>query len=448
MSRPVRAASGVLFAFLVLLLALPAQAQRFGAEYFKLANGLEVVVVPNKRVPAVAHMVWYKVGAADEPLGKSGIAHFLEHLMFKGTREVPPGLFSKLVAQQGGRDNAFTTQDVTAYHQTIAADRLEYVMKLEADRMANLQLTEEIVKPELLVVLEERRSRVDNEPSSLLNEQARTALFLHHPYRIPTIGWEHELRGLTTEDAVAWYERWYAPNNAILVVAGDTSAEEVRRLAEKYYGPIPAKEIPPRVRVQEPKRVAASRLNLASPRVAQPSWSRSYLAPSYTGGETKHAYALQVLADVVGGGTTSRLFRALVVEQQIALNAGAYYSPGALDLATFGFWASPKPGVAVEDLEKAVEAEIRKLLAEGVTEEEARRSKTRMRAEAAYARDSLTGPANLFGAALAEGRTIRDVEEWPDRIGQVTREQINEAARYVIDDDTAVTAILLPEPSS
>jgi zinc protease len=433
---------------LVLLAAAPAAAQRFGAERFVLENGLEVVVIPNQRVPAVAHMVWYKAGAADEPLGKSGIAHFLEHLMFKGTREVPPGAFSRLVARQGGRDNAFTTQDVTAYHQTIAADRLELVMKLEADRMANLVLTEAIVQPELLVVLEERRSRVDNEPASLLNEQVRTALFLHHPYRIPTIGWEHEIRALTTADALAWYRTWYAPNNAVLVVAGDTTVAEVRRLAEQYYGPIPRKEMPARVRVQEPKRVAAARLTHKSPRVAQPSWSRSYLAPSYTGGESEHAYALQVLADVVGGGATARLYRALVIEQQIALGAGAWYTPGSLDLTTFGFWVSPKPGVALETIERAVEAEVRTLLADGVSPAEAERAKTRMQAEAAYAQDSLTGPANLFGSALTHGRTIADVEEWPDQIGRVTMDEINAAARFVLDDATAVTSILLPEPSS
>jgi zinc protease len=434
---------------IALLVALPAAAaNRFGAESFSLANGLQVVVVPNHRVAAVTHMVWYKCGAADEPLGKSGIAHFLEHLMFKGTKEIPPGAFSKLVARQGGRDNAFTSQDVTGYHQSIAADRLEYVMKLEADRMANLQLTEEVVKPELLVILEERRSRIDNEPAALLNEQVRTALFLHHPYRIPTIGWEHEMRGLTTQDALDWYKRWYAPNNAILVVSGDVSVSQVKTLAEKYYGPVPAKDVPKRIRVQEPKRVAAARLTHASPRVAQPTWSRSYLAPSYTGGESKHAHALQVLSDAIGGGQTARIFRSLVVEQQIALNAGAFYSPGSLDLTTFGFWVNPKPGVAIEDIEKAVEAEVKKLLAEGVTDEEAERSKTRMQAEAAYARDSLTGPANLFGSALAQGRTVADVEEWPDRIGAVSVDQINAAARFVIDDKTAVTAVLLPEPSS
>jgi zinc protease len=431
-----------------MLAALPASAQRFGAESLTLANGLEIVVIPNHRVAAVTHMVWYRVGAADELPGKTGIAHFLEHLMFKGTKEVPPGLFSRIVAQNGGRDNAFTTQDYTGYFQTVAVDRLELVMKLEADRMQNLVLTDDVVYPERDVIIEERHARIDNEPSALLNEQLRTALYLNHPYRMPTIGWEQEMRGLTTEDALAWYRRWYAPNNAIVVIAGDTSLAEVKPLAEKYYGAVPSRAVPPRERLEEPKRHAATRLELKSPRVAQANWSRSYLAPSYTGGEARHAYPLQVLVEVMGGGATSRLYRALVVEQQIALSAGAFYSPGSRYLTSFGFYASPKPGVAIEEVEKAVEAEVRKLLAEGVTPAEAERAKARMRAEAVYAQDSLSGPANLFGAALVNGRTIADVELWPDRIGEVTVDQINEAARAVIDDRTAVTGFLLPLPSS
>jgi zinc protease len=431
-----------------LLAALPAQAQRFGAESFTLANGMQGVVIPSHRVPAVTHMVWYKVGAADEPLGKSGIAHFLEHLMFKGTKQTPPGMFSRIVAQNGGRDNAFTTQDYTGYHQTVAADRLELVMKLEADRMNGLILSDAVVKPELLVVLEERRARIDNEPSALLNEQLRTGIFLHHPYRIPTIGWEQEIRGLTTADAIAFYNQWYAPNNAILVVSGDVTTAQVKALAEKYYGPLPRKELPTRTRVQEPKRVAATRMELKSPRVTEATWSRSYLAPSFSGGETKHAYPLQVLAEILSNGATSRLYRILVLEKQVALRAGAFYAPGSLDLTTFGFYANPRPGVTVETVENAVAEEIRNLLESGVTPEEAERAKTRMQAEQAYARDSLSGPANLFGAALAVGRTVEDVESWPDRIAAVTVDQINQAAKFVIDDRTAVTGLLLPEPSS
>jgi zinc protease len=368
--------------------------------------------------------------------------------MFKGTKTVPPGMFSRIVAQNGGRENAFTTEDYTAFFQTVAKDRLELVMKLEADRMTNLVLTDPIVLPERDVIIEERHSRIDNQPSALFNEQLRTAIYVHHPYGTPTIGWEHEMRTLTTQDALDFYRKWYAPNNAVLVVAGDVTVDEVRRLAEKYYGVIPSRIVPTRRRVQEPPHVAAVRLQMANPRVTQPSWSRTYLAPSYTSGEAKYAYALQVLADLIGGGSTSRLYRTLVIEKKLAISVGAFYDPGTLDLSTFGFYASPRPGVSMEKLEAAVEAEIAKLLKDGVTEDEAKRSEDRMRAESVYARDSLSGPARLFGAALTLGRTVADVEAWPDRIGAVTVAQIDAAARAVIKDRTAVTGVLLPEPSS
>jgi zinc protease len=433
---------------LLLIAVLPAAAQRFGAQTFTLSNGMQVVVIPNHRVPAVTHMVWYKCGAADEERGRSGIAHFLEHLMFKGTKEVPAGMFSRLIAQNGGRDNAFTTQDYTAYYQTVAVDRLELAMKLEADRMQNLQLTDAVVLPERNVILEERHMRIDNEPAAQLEEQVRATLFQHHPYRIPTIGWEHEMRQLTTKDAIDWYRTWYAPNNAILVVSGDIEAEQLRPLAEKYYGKIPSRPVPPRVRVTEPQKVATMRVELKSPRVAQPSWSRQWIAPSYVDGETRYAYALQVLADILGGGATSRLYRSLVLDQQLALSAGAYYNPGALNMGTFGVYASPKPGVEVKQLEAAMEAELKKLLHDGVGDDEAKRSITRMQVEAVYARDSLSGPANIFGAALATGRTVEDVENWPAKIGEVTLDEINAAARYVLQPVGAVTGVLLPEPTS
>ncbi|HEY0525005.1 MAG TPA: pitrilysin family protein [Stellaceae bacterium] len=436
--------------FLAVAAAAPASAwaERFGAGHFTLDNGMQVVVIPNHRVAAVTHMVWYKVGAADDPYGRSGLAHFLEHLMFKGTKDAPPGTFTRLVAQNGGRENAFTTQDYTAFYQTVAADRLEMVMKFEADRMTNLVLTDDVVLPERDVIIEERHMRIDNEPSALFNEQFRASLFLHHPYRIPTIGWEHEMRQLSTEDALAFYHRWYAPNNAVLVIAGDVTAEQVKPLAEKYYGAIPMRPVPARVRVAEPPHYAAVRLEMKSTRIAQPTWSRQYLAPSYAFGETKHAYALQVLADVLGGGSTSLLYRHLVLDKQVALDAGTFYSPGPLQMSTFGFYATPRPGVAVADLEKAIEEEIRTLLRDGVEADAVQRSKSRMVAEAVYSRDSLSGPANLFGAALVTGRTVDDVENWPSRIGDVTLDQANDALRFVINDKTAVTGVLLPEPTS
>src|SRR5260370_39541632 len=263
--------------------AQDAASLRFGAEGFTLANGLQVVVIPNHRATVVTQMVWYKVGGADEPRGKSGIAHFVEHLMFRGTKEVPPGMFSRLDAQNGGSDHASTAEDYTAYHQTVALDRLPLVMKLEADRMANLVITDAVVLPEREVIIEERRSRIDNSPAALLNEQVNAAIYLHHPYRIPTIGWEHEMQLLSTQDALDHYRTWYAPNNAVLVIAGDITMAQLKPLAEQYYGPIPARAVPPRDRLIEPPHPATARLELPSPRVAQADWTRSYLAPSHTG---------------------------------------------------------------------------------------------------------------------------------------------------------------------
>ncbi len=426
----------------------PASAQVFNPDTFTLDNGLEVVVIQNHRAPIVTHMVWYRVGAADEPAGKSGIAHFLEHLMFKGTETLGAGEFSEIIARNGGQENAFTSWDFTAYFQTIAKDRLGLVMRHEADRMANLRLTDEVVNPERDVILEERRSRVDNEPGSQLGEMAAAALFMNHPYGIPIIGWEHEMRGLTTEDALDFYRRWYAPNNAILVVAGDVTPEEVRALAETYYGVIPAGEVPKRQRPSEPVQFAPRRVTLESPRVRQPSVSIDYLAPSYRGGETQHAYPLQLLDEILGGGSTSRLYRSLVVEQGVAAGAGSGYSAGALDLTAFRFYVSPRPGLELAEAEAALRAEIEKVLENGVTAEEVATAKRRLVAAAVYARDGLSTGANVLGRALASGQSVEDVESWPQRIEAVTVEQVNAAVRALLREENSVTGVLLPKPTS
>jgi zinc protease len=437
------AAFGVLVA-----LATPARAELFNPETFTLENGLQVVVVPNHLAPVVTHMVWYKVGAADEPAGKSGIAHFLEHLMFKGTEKVPPGEFSKIVAGNGGRDNAFTSQDYTSYFQRVARDRLELVMELEADRMANLKITAAEVVPEREVVLEERRSRTENQPASLLGEAMQAALYMNHPYREPIIGWNHEIRELTTEDALDFYRRYYAPNNAILIVGGDITGEELRPLAERHYGGIPPRDVPARVRPQEPVQHAARRVVLTSPLVGQPSWVRRYLAPSYTAGDTEHAHALVVLADLFGHDSSSRLHRALVVDGEIAVSAAAGYDSESFDLTDFSIHASPRPGVELARIEAAVEAEVAKLLEDGVTEEEVARAKRRLRAATIYSRDSMFAAARIFGVALTTGRTIEDVESWLERVEAVTVDQVNRAARAVLRKDRWVTGELLPPPSS
>ncbi len=443
-----------LFGLAVLALALslgpasPADAKVYSPETFTLANGMPVVVIPTHRVPVVTHMVWYKVGSADEWPGESGIAHFLEHLMFKGTKTRAPGEFSRTVARNGGTENAFTSYDYTGYHQTIARDRLEMVMEMEADRMTNLVITEKEAEPERLVVIEERRQRTDNHPSSILREQVAAVQFYNYPYRRPIIGWEHEIRALDLDRIRAFYKRWYAPRNAVLVVAGDVTAAQLKPLAEKYYGVIPAGTVPARVRPEEPPQGAAREVTLVDARVHQPSWSRTYLAPSYRHGATAQAYALQVLAEILGGGATSRLYRALVVDNPTADAAGAFYDPAAVGPSLFGFFARPRRGQTIETVQAAVESEIARLLKDGVTADEVERARKRMQAEAILARDSLRTGARVLGAALAIGQTVDDVEAWPERIGGVTVEQVNAAARSVLTQSGFVTARLLPKESS
>ncbi|MDG2204473.1 MAG: pitrilysin family protein [Alphaproteobacteria bacterium] len=437
------------FAVLLLLSGLPeAWAEVFSPTTFTLKNGMQVVIVENHRVPVVSHMVWYRVGSADEGPGETGIAHFLEHLMFKGTKKRKPGEFSQIVARNGGQENAFTSTDYTAYFQTIAADRLEMVMEMEADRMTNLVITDKEVEPERLVVLEERRSRVDNNPGAILGEHINGALFLNHPYRNPVIGWEHDIKALDIKRILAFYKRWYAPNNAILVVAGAITAEQVRPLAKKYYGKIPAQPPVVRNRAKEPPQKAAREVVLRDKRVRQPSWRRSFLAPTLQWGDKTHVYPLEVLSNILGGGASSRLYRRLVVENKIAVSSGAYYSGDDRGPGRFVFYASPRGDVTMDALEMAVEAEITDIIKNGITADEVLRAKERMVAEAVYARDSLSGGARALGAALASGLSVDDVESWPDNIAAVTAKQINEAAKALFDNNRSVTGLLLPARES
>ncbi|MAG96245.1 MAG: pitrilysin family protein [Alphaproteobacteria bacterium] len=438
----------ILVLAVVLMFAGPARAGLFNPTTFTLENGMQVVMIPDHRAPVVTHMVWYKVGAADEPPGKSGVAHLLEHLMFKGTAKVPGGAFSKTVARLGGRENAFTAHDYTGYFQTVAAGRLATVMELEADRMVNLVLSEADVLTERDVVMEERRSRTDNDPGALLSEHMAAGQYLAHPYRLPVIGWAHEASRLVRADVLAFYDTWYAPNNAILIVAGDITETILRPLAERIYGALPVESVPPRVRPQEPPQLAARRVVLEDARVRQPSFSRSYLAPSRTAGESRHAVALQVLADILGGGATSRLYQALVVEQKLASGAGAYYRGSTLDLARFHIYASPPPGGEVAALEAAADRVLAEVLEKGVSEAELERSKAGMIAAATYARDNVRRAARFFGTALVTGRRAADVEAWPEHIAALTIADINAAARHVLRLERSITGLLLPEPAS
>lgn len=417
----------------------------FDPKVTTLDNGLEVVVLEDHRAPIVTHMVWYKVGAADEKPLKSGIAHFLEHLMFKGTDKFAPGEFSAIVAKNGGQENAFTSQDYTAYFQNVSVDKLPLFMEMEADRMSNLALTDETVGPELNVVLEERSQRTDNNPNALFGEQFDAAQFLAHPYGTPVIGWRHELEKLTTQDAIDWYNTYYAPNNAILIIAGDVKADEVFALAEKYYGPIPAREIPKRERVQEPPQLAKRVVEMKDKRVRQASWRQSYLATSARSEDQKNVRALEVLSQILGGGVTSRIYSDLVVDRKIATSAGAYYSSGSYDKSTFVVYGSPTPDHSLDDVEAAVQAIIKDVFENGVTEQELTHAKKRMLADAVYARDSIRGAANIFGSALASGETIEQIVNWPRHISEVTPEEIQKAAQQVFDERQSVVGRLLPE---
>jgi zinc protease len=443
--RPTSVIAGVALA--ASLLAGRAEASSaINVSHFKLANGLEVVVIPDRRAPVVTHMVWYRVGSADEPAGKSGIAHFLEHLMFKGTAKNPGGRFSQVVATVGGQENAFTSSDYTGYYQRVSREHLRTLMEFEADRMTGLILSDDAVKPELNVVLEEQNQRVANSPRAKLGEQIDAALFLNHPYGRPVIGWRHEIETLNREDALAFYRRFYTPNNAVLVIAGDISGDEVRELAEATYGKVaPVVEIGPRRRPQEPPPVAARQVTLADPRVELPSLQRSYLVPSTTTAKHGEGEALEVLGYILGHGNTSRLNRTLVVEREIAVSAGGWYSGSALDASKFAVYGSPKPGVTLPQLEAAIDAVIDEVVARGVTADELDRAKNRLLADAIYVRDSQSSMARWFGTALTTGSTIEKVLTWPDRIGAVTAEAVQAAAKAWLDKRRSVTGYLIKD---
>jgi zinc protease len=431
----------------VLALALPAAAEPVTS--FTLDNGLNVVVIEDHRAPVVVQMIWYRVGAADEPPGHSGIAHFLEHLMFKGTDKIAPNAFSGIVEAQGGDDNAFTSWDYTAYFQRIAADRLDLVMEMEADRMRNLRLTEDDVATEREVILEERSQRTDSDPGALLSEQMRAAQYLNQPYGIPIIGWRHEMEALNREDALSYYERFYAPNNATLVIAGDVTPDAVKALAEKHYGPIaPSEGITPRERPQEPPQLAERRITLADERVSEPYVFRTYLAPERDPGDQKTAAALTVLAELLGGnGQTSVLARALQFDSQTAVYSSAFYDGSGIDDGTFGLIVVPSPGVTLQAAEAEMDRVVGEFLTNGPDPAALDRIRMQIRAGEIYARDNVERLARRYGQGLSIGLSLEDIEAWDDTLSAVTEADIMAAARTVFDRRNAVTGWLTPPES-
>jgi zinc protease len=420
----------------------------FGAKLARLPNGLTVVSLDSRRAPVAAQMVWYRVGSADEPQGLSGMAHFLEHLMFRGTPSVPSGQFSRRVARVGGNDNAFTSFDYTAYHQQVARESLPLVMAMEADRMQSILLDEATIETERGVILEERRQVVDNVPRARFREQLNATAYINHPYGRPVIGFEHEIRGIPRAALKDFHDRHYAPDNAILILSGAVSSDEAMALAEEHYGKIPAKGLAPRIRPQEPPAVADRRVSLRDPRASEPSVTRVWLAPTYVApgpfaDGTRHALPLEVAAHILGGGPGSRLYAALV-ETGLATGAGAWFTGEAVDATDLGVAATVRQGSEPAKLEAALDATLARFLEEGASEAETSRAIRQMTEGAIFARDSLMGGARVVGAALAVGMELDAVEAWPARIRTVTPAQVTEAARLVFARP-GVTGWLLPQ---
>jgi zinc protease len=417
---------------------------------FTLGNGLKVVVIPDHRTPVVTQMIWYKVGSADETPGKSGLAHFLEHLMFKGTAKHPAGEFSQTVVRVGGNENAFTSTDYTGYFERVPREHLASMMEFEADRMTGLILKDENVLPERDVVLEEYNMRVANNPEARLTEQIMAALYLNHPYGRPVIGWHHEIEKLDREDALAFYKRFYAPNNATLVIAGDVDAADVRPMAERAFGDVPAQPAIPaqRLRPQEPVPVAPRTVTLADPRVEQNGVRRYYLVPSATTAAAGESPALEVLAQLMGSGSNSYLYRALVIDQPLAISASAGYQGTSLDPTQFTLSASPKPGVDFAQVEQAIDKVIADVSENPVRAEDLERVKTQLIAEAIYAQDNQATLARWYGGALTTGLSIEDIRSWPDRIRGVTAEQVRAAAQKWLDKKRSVTGYLIKDTAS
>lgn len=428
--------------------ALPALANE-KVSSFTLENGMEVVVIEDHRAPVAVHMVWYRAGSADEPPGESGVAHFLEHLLFKGTKTLAPGEFSATVARNGGTDNAFTSYDYTAYFQRVAADRLELMMRMESDRMKNIQLGPQEILTERDVIIEERNQRVENSAAALFREQMSAAQYLNHRYGVPIIGWRHEMTELTLEDALSFYGTYYSPNNAILVVAGDVTPDRVRALAEEYYGAIPANpDLPERIRAQEPEQMAERRMVFEDPRVAQPYVARSYLAPERDSGAQEEAAALTMLAEILGGGITSVMTEKLQFDSQIAVQSGAWYGGLSLDDTTFNLYVVPTAGVSLQEAEQAMDQVIADFMKDGIDAEQLDRIRMQIRASLIYEQDDVGSIANEYGRSLAQGLTVQDVQDWPGILQAVTAEDIMAVAKKVFNRRNAVTGWLrAPEVS-
>jgi zinc protease len=436
------------FIFLLLLAAVPARAAVFHPKTFTLANGLQFVVVQNRLSPAIAQMVWYKVGSADEAPGASGLAHYLEHLMFRGTEAIPAGAFSPLIAAQGGNDNAFTSYDYTAFHEVVASDRLAMIMQMEADRMQNLRITPETATPELSVVLDERQERTDNNPQGKFEERLGQVLFPGHPYGIPVIGWKAEMEKMTPEAAAAFYRHHYAPDNAVVVISGNVDMAEVMRLAAGTFGRVPKRDVSPRRVFLALKPPRETRVVMVDARVQQPHLEIHIVGPSRATEKDHESYAFEVLSEALAGGEVGVLYKQLVMKQQVAGSLDISYDPDARGPAPFVFIATPQAGRTIDELEKALNESLHHLARKGLSAVDVNAAKKRLRRSAVFARDSLLAPGYVFGSALTTGQKVADVEDWPERIKAVTAAEVNAALRRLVASKYRVTGLLLPDPNA
>lgn len=433
-----------LIALLFLLVApLAAQANPFSRQ---LANGLTVIVKEDRRAPTAVHMVWYRVGSVDEQSGVTGVAHLLEHMMFKGTPSVGPGEFNRRVAAAGGRDNAFTSRDFTAYFQQTPKGQLEEMMRLEADRMRHLTLDPNEFAQEIKVVMEERRMRTDDQPQSLLYEQMNAVAFGAHPYRAPVIGWMNDLENMSVEDAREWYDRWYVPNNAYVVVVGDVDHDEVFRLADKYYGPLAPRALPKRKPQQEPQQLGIRRLTVKAP-AELPVLMMAYKAPVIRDVEEDvDPYALEMLAAILDGHDAARFPKRLVKELRVAVSAGAGYDSTARGPGLFIVEGSPSEGRSVSELEAAFRAEIARIREHGVDAEELARARAQLIATETYKLDSMFAQAMEIGQLEAVGIPYRAIDRIIEKLQSVSAEQVQAVARKYLDDDALTVAVLDPQP--
>lgn len=427
---------------------LPIAAHAELAQEFMLKNGMKVIVKEDHRAPTVAHMVWYKAGAMDEQNGATGVAHALEHMMFKGTKTLKPGEFSQRVAALGGRENAFTSKDYTAYFQQIEKSKLEKVMALEADRMANLVLDKEEFAREIRVVMEERRWRTEDQPISLVYEALSATAFAAHPYRHPIAGWMNDLQNMSVQDAKAWYERWYAPNNATMVVTGDVDPKQVYALAEKYFGKIPRKAVPVTKPQQEPAQRGIKRVTVKAP-AENPYVVLAFKVPALRDVEKDdESHALDVLAAILDGYDNARLNAKLVRTDKVANSVGAGYSNVSRGPVLFLLDGVPAAGTSTEQLEKLLRAEVERIARDGISEPELKRVKAQLIAGQIYKRDSIFGQAMEIGVMEMSGLSHTNIDRIIEKLGAVTAQQVQTVAQRYFSDDVLTVATLAPLPLS